>query len=450
MRPSSCWLSWSVCGEVSALLAAVWQEFMERRVQETDGDRIAIHRLEDRLEVRALHGQQLGECAASACYVPRDDHLAHGRDAFPFEEHVLRAAEADPFCPEGSRDTRVAGCVRVGPHAEAADRVGPFEHAGERLVQRRIGRALRPGHDAHDFTRDGGQRAAVDRAGGAIDSEPVAFLDRRPVDLESAVTLVDVQVLAPDHRALAHAARHDGRVARHAAASRDDGTGGDDAVEVLGRGFVAHQHDCLTACRSLRGDVRIEDGDAARRAWTGRQPATERCRAHTRIDDGVQQLIDLVGRDAAHGFGRVDQPLRDHVACDADGGRCGAFAGPRLQEIESTALDGELEILHVAEMPLESLLRRLELLVRPRESNGHVRDRKRGAKARDDILALGVDEELAVEHTLTRRRIAREGDACPGVVPEVAEYHGNDTDRRAQRVGNAMDAAVIDSLSKRP
>ena len=183
---------------------------------------------------------------------------------------------------------------------------------------------------------------------------------------------------------------------------------------------------------------------------TRRQPAAERCRAHACINDRVQQLINLVGRDAAHRFSRVDQPLRDHVARDADGGRCGPFTVSRLQEIEPTSLDGELEILHVAEMPLQSLLGRLELSIRTRESGSHVGDGQWGAETCDDFLTLGVDQEFAVKHALARRRIASERDPGAGIVSEVAEDHGNDADARAQRVGNPVDAPIVHSLSQCP
>ncbi len=436
--------------EVPALFSAVWQEFMKRRVQETDGDREPIHRFEDRLEIRSLHGQQLGERAASAGDITRYDHLAHGGDPVALEEHVLRAAEPDPLRPERSRDARVTRCVGIGSHPKPADCVRPFEHAREGLIEWRIGRPLRPGHDAHDFARDGWQRAAIDRATGAVDCQPISFLYDRPIDLKPAMPLVDMQVLAADHRALAHSARHDGRVARHPAACRDHSARGDNPAKVLWSRFVADQDHRLAIRPPLCSDVRIEDRHPARGARTRRQPAAERCRAHACIDDRVQQLVDLVGRNAAHGFGRVDQPLRDHVARDADGGRCGPFTVSRLQKVEATPLDGELQILHVAEMPLESLLGRLELSIRTRESGGHVGDGQRGAEPCDDVLTLGVDQEFAVEHALARRRIASERHTSAGIVSEVAEDHGDDADARAQRVGNTVHASIIDSLSQRP
>ena len=60
---------------------------------------------------------------------------------------------------------------------------------------------------------------------------------------------------------------------------------------------------------------------------------------------------------------------------------------------------------------------------------------KRRADAGDDVLALRVHEELAVELLLAGRWIARERDAGAGIVAEVAEHHRHDVDRRAEVSG---------------
>ena len=52
----------------------------------------------------------------------------------------------------------------------------------------------------------------------------------------------------------------------------------------------------------------------------------------------------------------------------------------------------------------------------------------------DDVLALGVLEELAVEPALARRGVAREADAGPGRVALVAEDHLDDVHGRAEVV----------------
>ena len=110
---------------------------------------------------------------------------------------------------------------------------------------------------------------------------------------------VDVHVLRADDRALAHTARDDRGVARHAAARGQHGTRGDDSVKVLRRRFVAHENDLVAGGGALLGDVRIEHGDAARRARTRRQSGAQRRRAHVGVDDRMQQLIELLRQQRA-------------------------------------------------------------------------------------------------------------------------------------------------------
>ena len=126
---------------------------------------------------------------------------------------------------------------------------------------------------------------------------------------------------------------------------------------------------------------------------------------------------------------------------DAHRGRRGALAGARLQEIELAALDGELDVLHVAEMPLEPLLRSRAAPSYASGSRVAISSmRERRANAGDDVLALRVDEKLAVELPFAGRRVARERDAGARVVAEVAEHHRHDVHAGAERLGDAVHA----------
>ena len=66
-----------------------------------------------------------------------------------------------------------------------------------------------------------------------------------------------------------------------------------------------------------------------------------------------------------------------------------------------------------------------------RELLGHFGYRHRSADTGDDILALCVVQELAHELLLACCRVSREGNACSGIVVEVAEYHRHDSNRGA-------------------
>ena len=65
------------------------------------------------------------------------------------------------------------------------------------------------------------------------------------------------------------------------------------------------------------------------------------------------------------------------------------------------------------------------------------------ADAGHDVLALRVLQEVAVRQALARRRVARERDTRARVVALVAEHHRLHVDRRAEVVGDALEAAVV-------
>src|SRR4029450_7793874 len=60
----------------------------------------------------------------------------------------------------------------------------------------------------------------------------------------------------------------------------------------------------------------------------------------------------------------------------------------------------------------------------------------------DNVLALGVEQELAVEALLARGRVTRERHTGSGLVALVAEHHLDDADGRAEVVGDVVRPAI--------
>ena len=135
---------------------------------------------------------------------------------------------------------------------------------------------------------------------------------------------------------------------------------------------------------------------------------------------------------------------------DADGGHAGALAVAGLEDVEAVVLDGELQVLHVAEMLLQRVAHLEQLLVAGGHLLGELRHRLRRADAGDHVLALGVDEVLAVEHLFARGRVAGERDARGAGVAHVAEDHRLHVDRRAPLGRDAVLAAVDDGAVVHP
>ena len=220
------------CGDFGDFLLAVRQEFVQRRIEQADGDRPPAHDLEQLDEIAALHRQQLGERRAARLLVVGEDHLAHRLDAVLVEEHVLGAAEPDAFGAEAHGGLGVGRRVGIGAHAELAHLVGPADQRGKFAGELRL--------DHVDL-------AGEHLAGRAVDGDEVALFERLAAGGHGLRGVIDAQRAGAGDAGLAHAARNHGGVRGHAAAGGEDAFGGVHAVDVLRRGLHAHQDDL--ACR---------------------------------------------------------------------------------------------------------------------------------------------------------------------------------------------------------
>ena len=138
------------------------------------------------------------------------------------------------------------------------------------------------------------------------------------------------------------------------------------------------------------------------------------------------------------------RPSFSHLDGDVQRGGGGTLAHAGLQHPQLALLDGELDIAHVAEMPLEDTEGALELgrRIPKRLGAGEIGDGLGVADARHDVLALRVDEEVPVGLTRAVGGVAGEGDAGRGGLALVAEHHGLHVDGGAQIVGDLVLLAV--------
>src|SRR5207237_6672537 len=173
------------------------------------------------------------------------------------------------------------------------------------------------------------------------------------------------------------------------------------------------ENDLLPLLRPFDGVIGREHHLSARRARRGGQ-ASGRGRnllPLVLIESGREQLVERLGIDEQTRLLWRQQLLVDEVGGDADGGVTGALAAAGLQHEQPLVLDRELEVLHVLVMLLEARRDLAQLLVGLRHHLLELADRLRRADPGDDVFALRVDQELAVELFLSRRRTAGEGDA---------------------------------------
>ena len=410
------------------------QEFVQRRVEQADRHRQAIHRFEHLLEVGALDVEQLGERLVLFVGRRRQDHLAHDREPVGGQEHVLGAAQADALGAETAGVSGVLTGVGVGADTELAlaNRVGPAEHDVELL--RWLGE--RQVHRADD-----------DFPGGAVDRDDVALVDRHAVGGERS--LGDLHRVGADDRWGAPATSDDGGVADETATGGEDALTGHHPVDVLGTRLAADEDHLLAPLGGGFGVVGGEIDSANRRSWRGGETLGDDLALAD--EPGVEDLVEVVGGHPRERLGPRDLPAlgtlagaTGHVDGHPQRGGPGALADASLEHPQLALFDGELGVAHVLVVAFQTgedveqvLLDLGEVLAEGVEVLGV-------ADPGHDVLALSVDEEVAVRLVLPGRRVASEADARAGVVVAVAEDHRLHVDGSAEVVADPLAHAVGD------
>ena len=229
---------------------------MQRRIEQPDRHRQALHDLEQLDEIRPLHRQQLGKRGAAGLLVLGENHLAHGADPGFLEEHVLGAAQPDALAAEFDGGARIVGGVGVDADAELAERIGPAHQRAEFAGHRRL-----------DHRHPPGQHLAQ----RAVDGDDVAGLEGAGTDAHGAAAVIDADRAAAGDAGLAHAARDHRRMRGHAAAGGQNAFGGVHAVNVFGAGLDSHQNDLAAIGLQLGGFIGREHDFAGGRTRRSRQ-----------------------------------------------------------------------------------------------------------------------------------------------------------------------------------
>ncbi len=149
-----------------------------------------------------------------------------------------------------------------------------------------------------------------------------------------------------------------------AAATRENAFGCEEAVNVLGACFFAHQDYLLTQLAQLFREVCVEDTLARGCARRGRQPGSYRFRCAFRVETGVQELLEQLRIYAQQRLFLRDQSLAEHIDRRLDR-RCGVhLAVARLQAVERAFLDREFVVLHLLVVGLELVAKLHQLRIK--------------------------------------------------------------------------------------
>ena len=209
--------------DLGDLLLAVRQEFVQRRIEQADGDRQPAHDLEQLDEIAALHRQQLGERRAPRLLVVGQDHLAHRADAVARRRTYAR-------CGTGR-------CLRRRSARRRARRP-----ACRHWRARRACAPCRPSPSAWRTRRTAPARIMSTLPASTWPVEPSMvmtspFLKTLAAGGHGLRVVIDADRAGAGDAGLAHAARDHRRVRGHAAARGENAFGGVHAVDVLRRWF---------------------------------------------------------------------------------------------------------------------------------------------------------------------------------------------------------------------
>ena len=446
-------LASSACSAVG-----VRQELVQRRIEQADRHRPAVHRPEQAVEVLPLERQQLGQRLLAIVERVGQDHLAEVVDVV--EEHVLGAAQADAFGAEGDRlewpaSARRRWCARWSLRC--------FVDPGHQLLVAAVGRRLlgleRLVDRAPAGSRWAGFRpcpAKTSPVKPSIEIESPSLSTLSPTVTRAGV-VVDVQIAAADDAGLAHLPADQGRVRAGAAERGENALGDLHAAQIFGAGFAADQDQLdlvvlepLLLRRRRRGStiLPLAAPGPALMPLASSRPSVDGGLLAGRIVDRLQSWFRSSAgmRLACRASSLVIRPSLTRSTAIRTAAKPVRLA-LRVCSIQTLPRwIGELDVLHV-------------LVVRSRASCrfrparliglGHVLGQRLfdplgRADAGHDVFALGVDQVVAVEARRAQRHVAGHGHAGGAVVAQVAEDHRLHVDGRAPFVRNAVGAAIDD------
>jgi hypothetical protein len=240
----------------------------------------------------------------------------------------------------------------------------------------------------------------------------------------------------------------------HAAAGGENTLGRVHAVDVLGRGLDPHEDDIPVLDLERLGLVGGEHDLAGRGAWRSRKPGSDDLALDIGIDGGMQELVERARIDAGDRLLAGDKTFIGELDRDLERRFGSALARAGLQHPQLALLHREFNVLHILIVSLQPATNARELLERARQYLLHgwfvgarllprrFRDLLRSADAGDDVLALGIDQELTVEPPLPGRRIARECHPGSRGLTHVTEHHGLDIDCGAPAFRDVVEAPI--------
>ncbi len=239
----------------------------------------------------------------------------------------------------------------------------------------------------------------------------VAFFYDSRVHFEVAILVIDIKFFATDDAALAPASRYNCRMARLAASSGQNALRRMHATDIFRACLFAYQYDFLALRVPFVGSGCIEHDSTGRRTRDGVDALYEEAVLEDRgirlIYHWVENTFDIRRLNAHDSLFFSNQLFLYHVDRNSERSDWASLAGPALQHVEFTFLNGKLKILHVLVMTFELCTYITKLLVGLRVTFGKFRKLDRCANACHDVFALCINKVVAIEDVLAGVGVSR-------------------------------------------
>ena len=178
-------------------------KLMERRIQETNADRISLKRFVQFFKVTLLIRKDFIQSSFTFFNSIGADHFTECRNAFRLKEHMLCTAQPDTF---GSQFPGLSGVFRsVGICSDT-----------------QLAIFISPCHNSAEFTGNlginSGNQAVINPSSGAVNGNKISFFERLAGKNKLFVFFIHGNITASGNTAFTHAAGNNSRMACHAAA----------------------------------------------------------------------------------------------------------------------------------------------------------------------------------------------------------------------------------------
>ncbi len=340
------WRDGEAPGELENFMLGFRQEFMERRIEQADGDGQARHDFKELDEILALHGENFIQRFAAGFHGFGKNHLAHGADALGAEEHVFGAAEANAFGAEIAGGAGFVWRFGIGADFHAARSIGPFKNRCEIAGEHRL---------------LGGDAAPEDAAGGAINGDRLAFFHDDAERRHGSGFVIDAEATGPHYAGFPHAAGNHGCMGEKPAARGENAFGGVHALNILGAGFAAHKNAGAVAGFQLLGFGGIKHHLPRHGAGRGGKAGHKYLVSLRWIKRGMKELVQHQRINTQDRLLLREQAFAHHVHQGFEFNPGADFGGLALQQPELVLLDGEGDFLDGFAAALDLAERRLEL-----------------------------------------------------------------------------------------